>query len=176
MGYVEDIQKINDLARELLNHHMADSLTEAVEKARQMLNKSAIPAVGADGSAKPAQKEEIKVEEVKEVQMVSQRMNSDEWKQVLAKNNEYIVEQFTVMKGKLEEAFKEIEKLKEDVKKMDPPLKQLMDGPKKQPSPEEPMQQTIAQPEKKKEEAHPRQGNFKSEDVSIDKIFYFGQK
>lgn len=174
MGYVEDIQKVNDLARELLNHHMADSLTEAVEKARQMLNKNDIPSVSGDGSVRPAEekKEEIKVEEVKEP-MVSQRMNNDEWKQVLAKNNEYIVEQFKLMKGKLDEAFKEIEKLKEEVKNMDPPLKQLMTEPEKK---EQPVQQTIAKPEKKEEDSHPRQGNFGSEDVSIDKIFYFGQK
>lgn len=176
MGYVEDIQRINDLARELLNHHMADSLTEAVEKARQMLNKTDVPGVGMGIPNPVLKKEEFKIEELKEAkqeQAFSQRINNDEWKQVLSKNNEYIVEQFRLMKSKLEEAFKEIETLKEKVKKMDPPLRQLMQEEKKQQH--EQGQHTIAQPQQK-QEAHPRQGNFQSSDVAIDKIFYFGNK
>ena len=88
MGYIEDIKKINALAKELLQHNIVATQDEAVVKAREMLVKKAGPAT--------VQNEEYI--DLSKTQQLPTPKASEEWKDAMAKNNEYIVNELKSMK------------------------------------------------------------------------------
>ncbi|MBW3004271.1 hypothetical protein KY310_00360 [Candidatus Woesearchaeota archaeon] len=68
----------------------------------------------------------------------------------------------------------EVQALKETVAALKEAVEQLKQARPAQQQPKEERQATFAKKEEPKE--HPRQGAFTSEDVAVDKVFYFGKK
>lgn len=69
----------------------------------------------------------------------------------------------------------EITELKEKVAKMQAEIEILKAEKPMQPA--KPKQETQTKfPQKEESKEHPKQGGFTSEDVAVDKVFYFGKK
>ncbi len=209
MGYVEDIKKINKMAKELISHGMASSFDEAVQKATKMIGEGASVTHSRDFEAnKPVQRQQPmpKPEVYEQKQQPQQPMPKQEqkdqrtgmtWQQAMAKNNEYIVKLLKDFQKQIEGVHSKIGSFENNMQELarrqakmgemmvsapkgseeinieddEPEQKQ---EPRGMPQQQEQKQQPQAQQEKK--ESHPKQGGYNPEDVSVDKIFYFGNK
>lgn len=209
MSYIEDIQKINKLAKEMLSHGMATSLDEAVSKAQETLRKSGAitldlrdmaqqldeqnqrrkemfgeertdPKTGQVTVEKPEnvvekneQVQEPIVEPVKQQERVT-------WQEAMSKNTKYVVEQFKGYQQMFEQMGNEIVELKREIQALKRNQSQFQVSSQREQviniDDDAPVQQTQQTVEPVKQESHPKQGNFSSEDVSIEKVFYFGNK
>jgi hypothetical protein len=110
MGYVEDIQKINSLAKDLLNNGMAESLDTAMDQATKMLSKGETSAEFVGNGTPITEPKNGIVQEP-----------SDEWKKAMAENTKFIVQQFKNVNEKIEQIEKKLnsfrpKKVKENVK------------------------------------------------------------
>ncbi len=197
MGYVEDIKKINKMAKELISHGMATSFDEAVQKATKMLGEGASVTHSRDlgtGGSQPQQPRPQREPEQTQQPKPQQQSAKDErtgmtWQQAMAKNNEYIVKLLKDFQKQLEGIHSKIGTFENNVQELarrqtkmgemmvsapkgseeiniedDEPEQQPRGIPKKEPKPEP------------KKESHPKQGNYSSEDVSVENVFYFGNK
>ncbi|MBI4440905.1 hypothetical protein HY639_01940 [Candidatus Woesearchaeota archaeon] len=169
MGYVEDIRKINALAEELRKHNIAGSQDEAVVKAREMLvKKTGVATVQNDeyiDLSRPGKEE-------------SKPVQDHSWKEAMAKNNEYIVNELKNFRTSMETITQEMQALRVE-------LSQLKRQAPVQKAPESVM---LAQAETpngsngnhgqatQATQPHPRAGNYTPNDVSVEKFFYFGRK
>jgi len=167
---VEDIQKVNQLAQELLKKGFVADRDEAVKKAQEMLNKEI---AGND----------VETRETDDRQNVAASGDSEErLRNIVERTKTYMESQLNGYKNALIALEKEIRRLNQEVE-------QLKSRPRPQPPKEEPKveepkpeapapQQPAPQPEATKQEgnSNPRTGNHKSDDVSIEKMFYFGNK
>ncbi len=149
---VEKLRKVNQLSAELRRHNMADSSDAAFEQAEQMVRQDEVREF---------------LHRAKESTKTVENPSSDQLYQVhLERENRRLGEY-------IQKIAAELQQLKADVD-------QLRQAPR---APQQ-AQQTIAPPKAeqqatlaaKKEEPHPKQGEFNSEDVSIEKMFYFGNK
>lgn len=165
MGYIEDIKKINALAKELLQHNIVTTQDEAVVKAREMIVKKSGPAT-------------VQNEEYIDLSRASvqQQPNhaSEEWKDAMAKNNEYLVIELKNIKNAVAMITQEMQSLRTE-------LVSLKQRPQQQPQPQVIPQQTVQVTEVKTQsqqptQPHPRAGNYTPADVSVEKFFYFGKK
>ena len=148
---VEKLQKINALARELLQHKMASSMDDAVKMAEEQLRGKPIVS-------------EIRqtMEPPKPVQEPQKEASSDEVKRLMKKVDEH-ASVIDSMSKKMNEMISEINNLQSELKR----VKTIQ-------VPEGKEQSKLRPPEKK--EAHAKVGIYNPDDVSIEKMFYFGQK
>lgn len=163
---VKNIQKINDLAKELLKHNMASNSDDAIVKATQMINgtkkSEATSTINTNSTnqyqevAKPNEFEASKLRKIE----YNIGENSTKISQIFSKMNEMIKE-INMMQNTINNLKSENESLK---KKIASPIAQQVNSDQTQLK------------EAPKQQAHPRSGNFSSEDVAIDKMFYFGNK
>jgi len=202
---VEDIQKVNELAQELLKKNFVENREEAVKKAQEMLDKKITGEVPErekeaeeQGKSPAFSKEKVKEEkpEEKEKQEKSTIIDDNSLKELRNKINqteEYTKKQFANYKNALIALEKEIKKVKQQVDKINTSApKDPAEEPQKVQDPaEEPQKVKKGQdhgnqtksdssqeePQKVKDKkSNPRTGDNKSEDVSIEKMFYFGNK
>ena len=181
MGYIEDIKKINALAKELLQHNIVSSQDEAVVKAREMLVKK-------PGNATVQNEEYVDLSRPQERAQAAQAAESraEDWKEAMAKNNEYIVSEMRGFKNSVELLMTELQTLRSEVNTL---RRQNMSASTQQPAQQmtqpapQPQQQQHAQvvhPQQAQAESkpqpHPRAGNYTPADVSVEKFFYFGTK
>lgn len=178
MSYIEDIQKINKLAKEMLTHGMATSLDEAVSKAQATLrNNGAITLNIGDAKQNLAQQKEKKTddEEIDQISIEKPAMPKIDWQEAMSKNTQYVVGQLKIYQQMIEQMNNEIILLKRE-------LQTLKNSQSHLNIPSNSREQVIniddtPAPQKTPEQkSHPKQGNFSSEDVSIEKVFYFGNK
>lgn len=170
MGYIEDIQKINKLARELMNHGIAKSLDDAVKQAREMLkdgHNTSILHKSVDVDTGAIQ-EEIKLpDQVKEESEMT-------WQEAMKKNNEYVVKELKDAENGLRMFSQQIVDLQNEFtaykKEMNRKISQL----ENRPAASAPLQQGPAP--QSQSAGHAKTGNSKPEEVSIEKMFYFGNK
>ena len=154
---VEDVQKVNRLAQELLDQNMASSREDAVKQAQQILNK------------KIADKQEIDKEGNAVV-----KDDLDYYKNIITRTKEYTLQQLNVFKKEIETLTTEVNKLKAEIATMNfSKEKSAQESGLADKKVKKAKQQKLKD---KKKETHPIQGNFGSGDVAIDKIFYFGKK
>lgn len=164
---VEKIQKVNALAKELMDHGFAADLNEAVNKATNMIDKK-------EDNLNQAQPQEV--QSIEPQQQVNNFQAEDSardkesgmsWQQAMTKNNEYIVNLLKDFQSKLDKMTTKIDKLSNR------PVQQIV----QQVEEPKPSQQRLPVQEEKKV-PHVRSGSFVpgSDDVSVDKIFYFGNK
>lgn len=166
MTSITEIQKLNDMTKELRSHGMAVSSRDAVENARKMMRTSDVDE--AIFTAKPTYSEE-KTIELKEV-------SKDDLVKAMEANAKYIAEQLKAFR-------EEMSSLKTDVDNLRKEIVGVRINAAKQEINEKPIQQSTAQAMQQagqqappQAESHPRQGNFEQKDVSIEKMFYFGKK
>jgi hypothetical protein len=189
---VENIQKVNTLAQELLDKGFADSRDEAVQKAQEMLNKEI---VGTN----------VEIKETDEKQNVASVAgdNEDRLKNMVERTKEQVERQLNGYKNALIALEKEIRALRQDVETLKSRAIHAKPGPAEEPQKvkpdpeEEPMKvddpanepQKVSEEgkpdpanepqkveEKQEGESHPKVGRTNSEEVSIEKMFYFGNK
>lgn len=160
---VEKIQKINDLALKLQQQGNMPR-EEAVKQAEQMLSKNDNFEVNeiSDEKMKEIDTQEKPGETPKEKEEIT-------WQQAMQKNTGYIVRQFKDIQKEIVSLKTEMEQLRGQIKniKTAPPPAQ----PKQESQKELPKENT-----EKKDQDNPRQGQYSGNDVSIEKMFYYGQK
>jgi len=154
---VEDIQKVNALAQELLKKGLVSSRDEAVKRAQEMLNKEIVSA-------------NVPVKETSEKQSVAAGDSFEKLRNMLERTKEGIEAQMNGYKNALVALEREIHSLKDQVSKL------------KAGEPRAAQQtisvQEVRKPAEKEEKpkSHPRMGNYKSDQVSVEKMFYYGNK
>lgn len=182
MGYLEEVQKINQTARELLEHGMANSLDEAVTKAREMLKvdsaQAGIERVDERGSATQLHPE-ITTETAKPV--IQDKKPEMSWQEAMKINNDYLIKQFKEMSDKLKnfeeymgKMVGEMDQVKARITMMQRMAAQS-ENIQQQPQ-QQVQQQPQQQPQQQSSSGHYRTGNYNAQDVSIEKMFYFGNK
>ncbi len=152
---VDELQKINSLARELLNHKIAANNEEATQKAREMImGKNAAQATIAESAVQKVQPEETRDhgEDINQLKNTLAYMNND----------------FKTLASEFQNLSKKYETLRQE----------LIEVKRAQSHSVQQSQQTQAsQPQQSQgTTARPRTGDLTPEDVAIDKVFYFGQK
>lgn len=155
---VEQLQKINNLANELKKHNSGMNAQEAVQQAEQTYasqNQN-------EGQAQTQQKQESS-------QKIEANQNT---KQDLLEQRrfELMLERHTKKYDQqLEEYRNAINKLAEELETVKLKLNSIAAQ-----QPKERQEALPPQPKKEEKKSHPKQGSFSSEDVDIQKMFYFG--
>ena len=169
---VERIQKVNNLALDLMRQGLASDREEAISQAEKIFKERDTEDYAnlreRMGDSQP-QKEQQQQSSEKE-------LSQDEIKDILHKNKEFIVKTFKAMQEKIDYFEREMAFLKSKVNSMSPKVKEIITNEVTPPIPE-------PQAEKQQQEApaqdgngHPRSGNYAEDDVSIEKFFYMGNK
>jgi polyhydroxyalkanoate synthesis regulator phasin len=155
---IEDVQKVNKLAQELLNQGIASSRDEAVQKAQQFLNR------------------EIAKEKTS-TQTTSQTMQEtslESLRNMLERQRDMTQRQLQDFRSAINALAEEISNIKEQMSRAKVEARTASDAGLE---PEQKTGQLKLKPkEAKKKEPHPKRGDWKSEDVAIEKIFYYGKK
>lgn len=162
---VDQVQKVNNLAVDLLNQGLAKDREEAVGQAEKILQDRS-------GTDEYSQIRENLVEE----KPVEQHLSQDQIKEILEKNTTFLVAKIKEFHDKVTSLENEIADLKEQVKT--PTVREIVSQV------EEPKQDVQAElnseatPATKQAttENHPRSGSYVDSDVSIEKFFYMGNK
>jgi hypothetical protein len=163
---IEDVQKVNQLAQELLNKGFASTREEAVEKAQGMLNKE-ITAANV---------------ETKETDNNESSGNSEErLKNIVERTKEHFERQLAAYKNALVALEKEINSLKEQIKELKSSgvAKSAADSgiaEKKVEEASQPQKELPKEESSQDKESNPRTGSHQPDDVSIEKMFYYGNK
>lgn len=153
---IERMQKINELARQLVDQGVYADLMEATKQAEVMLNKgdSSISSIfGTEKSSEPALQENIS------------RQQEDEMKLQLRKLNYQVNEQSRViseLKAQMSSLLKEIERIK-----VEPRKATLLERPSGN-------SQTHLSKESTEKKPHAKVGNYEPENVSVEEFFYSG--
>jgi polyhydroxyalkanoate synthesis regulator phasin len=145
---VEKLKKMNELSKELKKHGMADSTRDAFEQAGQMVRDEAVGDVISRSDKKPEQGSSF----------------DRKYQIMLERQNRQIAQEVQALKQTVTELKEAVEQLKKAPKPTPDP----------RPEPKPPGPPTVQS--KLKKEEHPKQGGFTSEDVSVEKVFYFGKK
>ncbi len=182
MGYIEEIERINKLAKELMIHGMASSLDEAVCKAQDALRKDGSMTIDVtDIRRRLSDKEEkIKAEQTAaQSQPNSTEQPRIDWQEAMAKNTQFVVAQFNELQKTIANLGAELQNVRKEVLSLRQSQSKFeYSGSKEQQViniNEDETEQRPAQPQPKKETSQ-RVGNYRPEDVSIEKMFYFGNK
>jgi len=150
---VQKLKKMNELSKELKKHGMADSTAQAFSQAGEMVRDEAFKQV---------------IERNKSSQK-SKDCFDNQYQIMLERQNRQIAQEVKALKETVAAMQAEIEMLKADQKT----ASKLQDKQTQ----EKPVQETQTKfPQKPESKEHPKQGGFSPDDVSIEKMFYFGKK
>ncbi|MFH1275857.1 MAG: hypothetical protein ABIH82_01990 [Candidatus Woesearchaeota archaeon] len=166
---VERIQKINNLALNLLNQGLASNREDAFKQAEGIFH--------GKGTEEYA---EIK-DRMHEVKTASENQNNhqkdeiskDQIKYILEQNTNFLVKTIKEFREKMVSMERTIDSLKEQVK-TSPVVREIVTEIKRPVNGE--AQPVSKVEEKSKTESHPRSGSYTDVDVSIEKYFYMGNK
>lgn len=165
---IEKMKKLNDLAKELQKHNFADDSQAAYKFAEKIYAEKASDIFGSsipesNQSEPEVQSESVKVETQKEDSSNNELLER-KYQLILEMNNKKFNEELSLLKQQVQDVNSEVERLRLVVRRLEE------QGITQKPVEK---QETINVVEKK--ESHPRQGDFKSSDVPIEKFFYFGK-
>ena len=173
---IEDIQKVNKLAQELLDQGVTEDREDAVKRAQEMLNKNIEPnQTQTNDSERSLQKDNAKLEVTKCMDLIN-------------KTRDQMSRQIDIFSQKMNEIIKEINDIRDQLKsgtsktasetniEPEKPLKEAVAEPEEEHKEAEPESKPEKQEKLQEKESHPKRGNWKSDDVSIEKMFYFGNK
>jgi hypothetical protein len=150
---IEDIQKVNKMAQELLNQGMVSDREEAVKEAQRILNK-----------------EIVDKQEVKQNGSAAAKDDLEYYKNIITRTKEYTLQQLNAFKKEIGTLSAEVHKLRNEVSC----LKVVRSVERKEEDdPKEPVQQKL---KSKKKNINQRTGGISPEEVAVDKIFYYGNK
>lgn len=153
MGYLEDIRKVNSLAGELVSRHIVESRDDAVRQSKVMLGMEAPEVV----SSAPT------------VTVQATAVQTEEWKEVVARNNQYIAGELLALR----DAVNSLKDQLSSVQKSYVELKEHMARPAPVPAHVEKQERLAAEEPKG---PSPRTGSYTSDNVSVEKFFYYGNK
>ena len=151
---IEDIQKVNKLAQELMQQGIVVCREDAVKKAQQFLNKE-ITNEQEITSANQVQTGDITIENLKN--------RFDRHKEITQRQIADLRSAINALADKIDNVKQSFVTRREAVT-----IKQAGFEP------EQKTKELKAEP--KKEESHPKKGNWQSKDVAIENIFYCGNK
>jgi polyhydroxyalkanoate synthesis regulator phasin len=181
---VERIQKINNLALNLMKQGLVSDREQAIAQAEQIYSQQ-------DTGGYSEMKElmtEPKVEEKPVVETAPQQeLTQDEIRNILHQNTLFVIKKFKEFQEKINSLQKEVGDIRskvyynsipsagefltrETVKAPEPVVEPVMTP--------EPTQEQPVVAEVKAESSgnvHPRSGNYNEDDVSIEKVFYMGR-
>jgi len=150
---VEKLKRINQLSKDLKRHGLV--VEEAITQASNIVNE-----------------DEVKTfldKSKEEIDSSRNPTSTDQYIIMLERNHRKIAEEVQNIKNEVARMLNEFEELKNKINSSETRPVQREEETKEK-------QETQAQLSPKKKESHPRQGNFTPEDVSIEKMFYFGKK
>lgn len=156
---VEKLKKINQLSKDLKRHGLV--VEEAISQASTIL------------SEKEDEVETFLEKSKEEIESKQNPTSTDQYIVMLERNNRKIVEEVQKVREEMARILSEFEELKNKVAQQARPVIVAAPVSSESERPKE-TQAQLATPKKK--ESHPRQGNFTPEDVSIEKMFYYGKK
>jgi polyhydroxyalkanoate synthesis regulator phasin len=151
---VERIQKVNNLALDLMKQGLAADREAAIKQAEGILN-------GTKGSQEYADLRSSIAEEPK----VSPELTQDQISEILSKNTSFMVKTIQEFNAKITAMEAEISTLKSQLNSR-PKVKEIVT--------QVTSENSGGPPESK--EPHPRSGDYNDTDVSIEKYFYMGSK
>ncbi|MBU0470058.1 MAG: hypothetical protein ABIG52_00710 [Nanoarchaeota archaeon] len=179
---VERIQKINNLALDLMKQGLASDRQEAVAQAEKIFRTTDTEDYNSirermNGSKNESQNNQEKKEDLSQEQI----------KDILEQNTKFLVKKITQFQDQIINLKKEIDDIKNQSFNRIPTVKELIATEvqkqseiRAQPqnnSVPQPAYQEIPKQESKPSSAepHPRLGGYKQEDVSVEKFFYMGK-
>jgi len=166
---VERIQKVNNLALDLMKQGLAQDREEAVEKAEEVFKERDTEDYANIRQTMEKVQPETRVEEQ---QKKSDDLSPEMIKEILEKNTKFIIKTFREFQEKIVEMEREISYMKNRMLNSSPKVKEVVSNVNTQSGQEQ--QQQPAQ--ENSADNHPRSGNYKENDVSIEKFFYMGNK
>lgn len=150
---IERMQKINDLAQQLVEKGVYDNLTDATQQAESMINKGDAgisDVLGTEQEKQEAQPQKTEEEELKlQLRKLSYQVNEQS-------------RTISELKSQLKSLLNDIEKMKSEPKSS-PILERKSEN-----------DQTSLSKEATEKKSHARSGKYESDDVSIEKVFYSG--
>lgn len=166
---VDKIQKINSLALELMNQGLVSNRQEAVIQAEKMIIKS-----GSEDYASIRERMETKPVSSSRPE---ESLTQDQIKEILGQNTNFIVKSLREFQEKIAAMEKEVLTLQEQVKAAPSMMnmREMVSEIKSQ-RPENSPQAPQRGEGQQVGSSHPRSGNYKDADVSIEKYFYMGNK
>ncbi|MBR9683003.1 hypothetical protein GOV03_00495 [Candidatus Woesearchaeota archaeon] len=172
---VDRVQKISNLAEELMKQGLVQERDEAIQQAEKILAKEDCSSL--NETMEEVQGLNLETGEIKQV--AEETLSLDKVKDVMEKNTTFMVK-------KMKEHQEEVEGLKQEIAGLRNELKEIRYTPNNlptEPAVKEVVREEPAAPAEEKPEAtgssdenHPRSGNFNDTDVSIEKFFYSGSK
>ena len=166
---VEDVQKINNLVQELLKKGVCSTREEAVKMAEKYLDRRVI------SSRNDALGPETRISQT------PQNAPSDDieaLRNIIERTREYAQKDLQKFRAALEVLAKDIDNIKKDIRNLKTAGESRsvsnsgLDGK----SVKEASQQKLEKKENKERAFHPKQGRLNPEDVSVEKMFYYGNK
>lgn len=149
---VEEIQKVDLLAKTLQSQGIATSPSDAADKANEIINVT----------------EDKNVEEDVRIHLLERK-----YKNLLNENNNQFFSEINDIKTALSSLNNELSSVKNQLRENKEKINEQL--VKSEPETKE-VQVKIEDSKEIKKEPHPRQGNYNPDDVSIEKFFYCGVK
>jgi hypothetical protein len=172
---VELIQKINNLAVDLMKQGLAQNREDAINQAEKILkgSDSADYSELRETSCKIiAEKQEEPVKE----KIPEKELDTNQINKILEQNTKFMVKTIKQFQDKIYALEKEMSELRNKIayNKL-PTVNDVITGKIGEPKIEDAREIPPIETEENSEN-HPRVGNFEAEDVSIEKFFYMGSK
>ncbi|MBR9676810.1 hypothetical protein GOV04_01600 [Candidatus Woesearchaeota archaeon] len=166
---VEKLQKLNKLSKELQKHGIALDSQSASEQAQQIIP-DANNEAGFIGEAMQSPTSQV---DESSITPTGVTVDADETSLQMRKQNvklEDHTNQINVMQDKINELISYVKNLEEQLTNLKPAQTTIEQAAKKSKPKEEKLKDA------KTEGGHVRSGNYKPEDVAMEKVFYFGSK
>ena len=154
---IERIQKVNNLALDLVKQGLAPDRESALAQAEQILQ-------GVKGSQEYSELRQ-NIEVKKEPIQVIQDLSKDQIRDILEKNTTFLVKTIKDFNAKIITMENEISSLRSQIHAV-PKVKEIVTQ----------VSATNTSGPAQNKESHPRSGNYNDTDVSIEKYFYMGKK
>ena len=167
---VDQIQKINQLALDLLKQGLAPDREEAVRQAERVFKGQ-----GAEEYSSIRQRtSEIRSENG--ISHASVALPANEIKQILEQNANFMVKKIKEFEEKVSSMGKEIASLRQQLLNQSGPTIRELSSRSVEPPAEVKPQRPVSKVVEEVARSHPRSGNYTDQDVSIEKFFYMGSK
>ncbi|MFC1753313.1 hypothetical protein ACFL96_07970 [Thermoproteota archaeon] len=165
---VDKLQRINNLARELMKHGMAGSMDEAVRIAEEKIQGAPEVSALKDGVSEDMLSQSQvsqSIENPAPAPQVQDDMDMRKIKNALDEQARHM----SVMSEKINELISEFNSLQQEINRL-----KTIQVPAK-PEEQKTGTQTQFRPQQEeKKEPHAKVGDYKPDDVAVDKIFYYG--
>ncbi|MBI5066521.1 hypothetical protein HZA97_09915 [Candidatus Woesearchaeota archaeon] len=182
---IEKIKKINEISKNLRAHHFSMSSEEATNEAKSIFGE-----LGSlqQGQALQTMQEPQPSQNLQQASQVLQSQSNNQngssvlllekkFQIILSQSVKTLKDDLTNLQDTVEFLQQELSKLHQKVAKMQQPTQPIVQQPQQFQQPvqqAQPQQNNVQKPEEPKQ-THPRQGNLTSDDVKIEKFFYYGK-